>query len=89
LHPERYSSERSMERVLEKLFAHGYVARLIESAGEQRPAEFSDAGLVPYLTSGTRGLYRDVPPEFALPFCSRLHGPARRKIVRSVLLTRR
>ena len=89
LHPERYSNERSMERVLGALFAHGYVAPLIESAGQKQPAEFAEAGLVPYLTSGTRGLYRDVPPELALPFCSRLHGPAQRKIVRSVLLTRR
>lgn len=88
LHPERYTDERSMERLLGMLFANGYRAKLIESAGQHQPEEFAAAGLVPFVTSGTRGLYRDVPAELALPFCSRLHGPTQRKIVRSVLLSR-
>jgi FkbM family methyltransferase len=88
LHPERYSDSRSMERLLEKLFTGGYRPTLMESAGQRQPEEFASAGLVPFLVSGTRGLYRDVPTELALPFCARLHGSPQRKIVRSVLLTR-
>lgn len=88
LHPERYTTERSMERLLSALFESGYAASLIESAGEPQPREFVETGLTPFLISGTRGLYRDVPADMAVDFCARLHGSPPRKIARSVLLSR-
>lgn len=88
LHPERYTADRSMERLLTALFRSGYAASLIESAGEPQPREFAEAGLAPFLISGTRGLYRDIPADLALSFCSAMHGTPPRKIARSVLLSR-
>lgn len=88
VHPSTYTSERSMAAILRSLFDHGYTAALVEAAGTPRPPEYTDAGLVPFLVSGTRGLYRDVPPALAVEFCSRLHGNTGRKLARSILLKR-
>ena len=88
LHPVLYTPERSMHRLLTTLFRNGYAASLVESAGERQPPEFAAAGLVPFLVSGTRGLYRDVPADLALEFCSAMHGTPPRKIARSLLLSR-
>jgi len=93
VHPNTYSDEHSLEKILKKYFEIGFKTIFVESAGLPIPKKFQEISMHPVKVIGHRGLYQNPTNDFILMAACREHlnpindsGKMTRKIVRSILL---
>tara|TARA_Y100000768_G_scaffold521_1_gene390 strand:+ start:25542 stop:26978 length:1437 start_codon:yes stop_codon:yes gene_type:complete len=93
LHPSRYSKNRSMLNLLDKLFSNNYYPLLIESAGRPIPSMFAKKDMNPIFSTTNRGLYYYPEKEFVKTIASKnIHDKISEsyltpKIARSLLIS--
>ena len=95
VHPHTYKGD-TMQRILESLFATGFKATLVESAGIQTPELFKDAKLSPTFIHNNRALYKDVDNSLVIAATSYeilnvadIKPFFTKKIIRSILIEKR
>lgn len=93
VHPGLYTTEHSLERILEKYFSVGFKVKYLESAGLPVPDKFKERGLRPVKIAKSRALYANPDQSFVLDAACHEHinrvddtGRITKKIVRSLLI---
>jgi FkbM family methyltransferase len=71
VHPNTYSKNRDMFKILDTLFNNGYFPIMLESAGLKVPKLYKDNDMTPIFESRTRALYSFPDKNFTKLVCSK------------------